>query len=567
MLSGNQEFVMVDEQKVLYEAALARANKNGETGKQVVIVQGGPGTGKSVVAINLLVQLTKMGLIAQYVSRNAAPRAVYQARLTGTLKKTHIANLFRGSGGYIDCEPGSLDALIVDEAHRLNEKSGLYGNLGTNQIKELIAASKLTIFFIDEDQRITLKDIGTVEEIEHWASAAGAGVSRFELSSQFRCAGSDGYMAFLDNALQVRETANKWLGENEYDMRVFDSAQELYDEIKRRNHANNKSRLVAGYCWDWASKKVPDAIDIEIPEDGFSARWNLASDGSLWAIAEGSVEQVGCIHTCQGLELDYVGVIVGPDLIVRDGKVVTDASKRSRMDQSIRGYKKWLKSDPRAARECAERIIKNTYRTLMTRGQKGCFVYCTDAETRAYFKSLLAKRQVSHAADSSVVSLFGDLPWEQTENSQEVSAIPVYDLEIAAGAFSEFQTPDARTWVLAPDHIAVTPDLFVARVVGESMNKQIAADSWCLFRANPGGSRNGRIVVATHHQIDDPDNGGAFTIKRYFSEKVASEDGELINARIVLRPESTDLSYEPIVLNVDDADEFKIVAEFLQRLN
>jgi len=155
MIKGNQEFVMIDDQKVVYENALALAKKASEKNKQVLIVKGGPGTGKSVVAINLLVYLTKIGMLAQYVSKNAAPRAVYEARLTGSVRPTVIRNLFRGSGAFIDTQNNEFDALVVDEAHRLNKHSGLFGNLGENQIKEIIAASKFSVFFIDEDQRVT----------------------------------------------------------------------------------------------------------------------------------------------------------------------------------------------------------------------------------------------------------------------------------------------------------------------------------------------------------------------------------------------------------------------------
>jgi hypothetical protein len=165
MLRGNAEFVMIDDQKVVYETALALAKKASEKNKQVLIVKGGPGTGKSVVAVNLLVSLTKLGLLAQYVSKNAAPRAVFEARLTGSVKPSVVRNLFKGSGSYIDTTANEFDALIVDEAHRLNLKSGLFGNLGENQVKEIIAAAKCAVFFIDEDQRVTLKDIGSLQRL------------------------------------------------------------------------------------------------------------------------------------------------------------------------------------------------------------------------------------------------------------------------------------------------------------------------------------------------------------------------------------------------------------------
>ena len=286
----------------------------------------------------------------------------------------------------MDTEKDIFDFLIVDEAHRLNEKSGLYSNLGENQVKELIFASKCTVFFIDEDQRVTLSDIGSCEVIESFARQRGASVENYNLSSQFRCSGSDGYLAWLDQCLGIRETANADLSSDEYDFQVFDSPESLHQAIIDKN-SSNRARVVAGYCWPWTSKKIPTANDIVIGE--YKRKWNLDQDGSLWIIAEKSVEQVGCIHTCQGLEVDYIGVILGPDLIVRNGQVQTDASARDHRDKSIRGYKKLTKADPVSAKRVTDLIIKNTYRTLMTRGMKGCYVYSTDKETRDYFRKLV----------------------------------------------------------------------------------------------------------------------------------------------------------------------------------
>jgi len=387
MIKGNQEFVMIDDQKVVYENALALAKKASEKNKQVLIVKGGPGTGKSVVAINLLVYLTKIGMLAQYVSKNAAPRAVYEARLTGSIRPTVIRNLFRGSGAFIETQNNEFDALIVDEAHRLNKHSGLFGNLGENQIKEIIAASKFSVFFIDEDQRVTLKDIGRKQEIEIWASSAGASITELELNSQFRCNGSDGYLAWLDNILQIRETANEEITDLEYDFKIVDTPSELRDIIFEKNKLNNRARLVAGYCWRWPSKKDSSAYDIEFPEYDFRMKWNLTEDGSTWIISPESVNQIGCIHTCQGLEVDYIGVIVGEDLVVRNGKIITDPSKRASSDSSVKGYKRLMKEKPVETKEMIDLVIKNTYRTLMTRGMKGCYVYFVDEETREYFKN------------------------------------------------------------------------------------------------------------------------------------------------------------------------------------
>ena len=575
LLQGKPEFVLIDDQKVAHETIL-KADARAAHKKQVVIVQGGPGTGKSVIAINLLGALIARHRNVRYVSKNAAPRAVYEAKLTGTFTKTRISNLFSGSGAFVNDEADSYDILIVDEAHRLNEKSGLYRNLGDNQVKELIRSARCTVFFVDDDQRVTLLDIGHTEELRRHAREFGAEVTELELSSQFRCNGSDGYLAWLDHTLDIRETANPTLDTTEYDFRVFNNPADLHALVELKNRANNRSRVVAGYCWKWPSRKDTQAWDIEMPQFDYRRRWNLDKDGSLWIVTPGSVEQVGCIHTCQGLELDYVGVIIGPDLAYRDGHIVTDATKRASSDQSVKGLKSMLKADPASSLALADAIVKNTYRTLMTRGMKGCYVYCTDAPLAAYIRSRLRAGSAITAVDdveaevaaaartpSNVVPL---RRVSKEERDAGVVAAPVIDLRFAAGAFSDAQALEdgAEVWVALPDWVRAQRGLFVAQVVGESMNRRIPNGSWCLFRANPAGTREGKVVVVQHRSIADPETGGRYTVKLYASEKVPAEDGGWRHDRITLRPDSDRPQFEPIVINLDDSDDgFSVVAEML----
>lgn len=391
MIEGNKEFVMLDEQKVVYEEILLQSMKcRADHKKRTIIIEGGPGTGKTVVAINLLAKLTQEGQFVQYASKNSAPRYVYAKKLSG-YKKSSVLNMFKGSGSYIDLESNMIDTVLCDEAHRLNEKSGLYSNLGENQIKEIIHASTCSVFFIDESQRVTLKDIGNISEIKKWAKELGSAVTELELVSQFRCNGSNGYLAWLDDVLEIRQTANPDLKDIDYDIRILDTPDKVKDLIIEKNKEANKARILAGYCWDWIKEGKGKTEIHDIVIGNFSMSWNL-DNTQTFAIDPNSVNEIGCIHTSQGLEFDYVGVIIGDDMRYEDGHIITDFTKRAKTDQSLKGIKALNKKDPEKALKEADEIIKNTYRTLMTRGMKGCYVYCTDSKLSEYLKQSIGRK-------------------------------------------------------------------------------------------------------------------------------------------------------------------------------
>ncbi|MFW6286230.1 MAG: DNA/RNA helicase domain-containing protein [Nanoarchaeota archaeon] len=393
MIQGNLEFTMIDDQKVIYENALSLGYKSFfDKKKRVMIVKGGPGTGKTVVAINLLASFIKKEIIAYYVSKNSAPRNVYLKKLVGNkVRNINPKLLFTGSGSFCNANLNEIPILLVDEAHRLNEKSGMFRNLGENQVKEIINASLFSIFFIDENQKIDINDVGSIDLINQFSNQFKAEVFNYKLESQFRCSGSDSYLAWLDDLLDIRETANKdGLYDFDYEFKVFDNPNLLRKEIEDKNKINNKARLVAGYCWNWLKegKNLSEIHDINIEEYDFHMSWNLGNS-STWAIDSTSINEIGCIHTCQGLEFDYVGVIIGDDLRYDKGQIITDFTKRAKTDQSLKGIKKLYRENPQKANKIADKIIKNTYRTLMTRGMKGCYIYCTDKELSNYFKERL----------------------------------------------------------------------------------------------------------------------------------------------------------------------------------
>ncbi|MCR4880260.1 MAG: DUF2075 domain-containing protein [Bacilli bacterium] len=382
LLDGKEEFTMIDQQQVAYATItkLVKDNVN-KSDKYTIIVRGGPGTGKSVIAIQAMAKLISDGYAASYMTKNAAPRDVFKIKLTqGHKDKKYIENLFKSPISLEYCKKNDVyPCLIVDESHRLCK------HYGHSQIDDIIRCSKINVFFIDEDQRVTTKDIGTVDLIKETANKYHSRIvddPSLTLVSQFRCNGSDGYLQFLDNLLEIRETANTSLEGLDYDIRVFDSPTKMRDELKKINDINNKARLVAGYCYEWVSELSPRAYDIWL-EDGFMAQWNLRN-GQPFAIADTSFEQVGCIHTCQGLEFDYVGVIVGKDLRYENGNVITDPTQLADSDKSS-GIKRCKD------KALADRLIRNTYKTLMSRGQKGCFVYCEDKELAKHIKEVISK--------------------------------------------------------------------------------------------------------------------------------------------------------------------------------
>ena len=552
MLKGNDEFVMLDDQKVVYESAVYLAKKAQEGKKQVLIVEGGPGTGKSVLAINLLVSLTAEGIASQYVTKNAAPRSVYSVKLSGNFKKSYINNLFVGSGTFIETAPNTMGALIVDEAHRLNMKSGMFSNLGENQIKEIIKTARFSVFFVDDCQRIHMKDVGSVRYIKQCAEEMGAEVHQEHLSSQFRCNGSDGYLSWLDNALQIRETANIRQTEEDYDFRIYDSPTEMFEEIKRKNQSNNKSRVVAGYCWDWNSKQNHTAYDIIIPQFGFRKQWNFNSN-EPWLIGEKSIDQIGCIHTCQGLELDYVGVIVGPDLSYKNNRVVTDGFKRSPNDQSLKGFKAMVAKRPTEALQAADAIIKNTYRTLMTRGMKGCYVYFCDQALANHFRELMAEKP-EMTQEVRIEPIVND-------DVKFIDFLPVYSIKAACGYFGEGEEVSELGWIRAEGVGRLNRNMYVVQASGHSMEPRIKDGDFCVFNRNVAGSRQGKIVLVQHTNYYDPDYAGAYSIKEYSSLKSYDEFGSWQHEKIELKPLNRD--YSPIILTPDDGDEFNVIGEFV----
>ena len=383
MFDGNQNYILLDEQKVAFETARTIANKQD---KSVVIVKGGPGTGKSVVSVNLVSALLKDNLNAIFVAPNSSFRDALVKRLTLEHPAQRIRNIFKGSATFYDADENEFDALIVDEAHRLKKK-GAFMYRGVNQVEDVIKAAKTSIFFIDDDQAVRPDDIGTIKELRRVANDLGAKVYDIELTAQFRCAGAEGYINWIDDVLQLKETANfnGW-DKKSCDFKIFDNPNDLRDAINKKAKSNYSARILAGYAWLWTSaangNQDGEIEDVSIPEFEFSMPWNSRKVGTTWAIDERGIDQVGCIHTSQGLEFDYVGVIIGDDLEFnpKTNSFSTDHTKY----KDITG-KKGMRDKP----DELNKLVRNIYKVLMTRGMQGCYVYFADKDLEKYFKNRL----------------------------------------------------------------------------------------------------------------------------------------------------------------------------------
>ena len=381
-----QEFTLLDEQRVAFDKIIEFATRRDR--KRTIIVVGGPGTGKSVVSINSLVDLLNKGLNIRFI----APNAAFRKAIVDTLSQDDIMNqaslglLFSGSGRFYNALPNEFDVLVVDEAHRLKGK-GAYMYKGTNQIEDVVKASRTNVFFIDDYQKIRPDDIGSVDEIRRIANRYNSEIFEIVLEAQFRCSGAEGYMNWIDNTLRIKETANfdGW-NSSEFEFKICKTPNEVNEKIIEMQNKGFKARLLAGYAWKWTSQTQgngnAEIKDVSIIEHNFEMPWNTRLASSNWAMDPKGINQVGCIHTSQGLEFDYVGILIGNDLKYNPKTYELFASYSDYFDST---GKSGLSND----NQRLTNYIKNIYRVLLTRGIKGCFVYCRDKNLEEYLRDSL----------------------------------------------------------------------------------------------------------------------------------------------------------------------------------
>ncbi|KYH45364.1 ATP-binding protein [Branchiibius sp. NY16-3462-2] len=386
-------FTLLDEQRDAYNFVLHAVERARRVNtKTAVIVTGGPGSGKSVIALSLLGELSRRGRTVMHATGS---RSFTQTlRKVAGARSTSVKKMFQYFNSFMAAEPNDLDVLILDEAHRVRETSAnrwtkAQFRTGRPQLDELFSAARVPVFLLDEFQVVRPGEQGTVEDIEKYAAERGIQVQHISLEDQFRCGGSAAYVAWVERLLELTPGGPRaWKGDERFDVDVVDSPQELEHVMQAHRDAGFGARLSAGYCWPWSDPRSDGSLVNDVVIGDWSHPWNLKGERSvggappaaLWASDDAGFGQVGCVYTAQGFEYDYAGVIIGPDLVLRDGLWVADRSKNRDPD---------FKNTIRVSDADFDRLVRNVYKVLLTRGLQGVAIYSPDEETRRTLRSLV----------------------------------------------------------------------------------------------------------------------------------------------------------------------------------
>jgi uncharacterized protein len=389
VIRNNSEYILLDEQLVVYDKVLTLV-KNGfhHRNTHIVIVRGGPGTGKSVIALNLMADLLLQGYNAMHATGSSA--------FTETLRKvigTRGSVQFKYFNNFTQTKDNEIDVLILDEAHRIRKSSNyrfmkVAERSNVLQIEELIRTGKVVVFFIDDNQVVRPDEVGSVEYIKEYAKDYGAVIHEYELEAQFRCAGSDGFINWINNTLNIKRTANPiWEGDENFEFKIFNTPLDVENAIRAKVAEGYSGRMTAGFCWKWSKELDENGMLInDVVIGDYIRPWNARPNtrglavgipkSIFWAYDPAGIDQVGCIYTAQGFEFDYVGVIFGND-------IKYDMDKQEWVGFKEHSHDKKVKQSGDKFVE----LVKNTYRVLLSRGLKGCYVYFMDEDTRRFFMS------------------------------------------------------------------------------------------------------------------------------------------------------------------------------------
>ncbi|MEZ5044063.1 MAG: DNA/RNA helicase domain-containing protein [Saprospiraceae bacterium] len=538
-----------------------------------IVVEGGAGTGKTILAVFLFKLINsdnedfnfkefgedetefieRIRLLKEKFHNPKMALVVPMSSFRNTLKK--VFKNIQGLNANMVVGPAEIanqkyDITLVDESHRLRRRVNLGAYFGSfdkaceklgldkhncNELDWMLMQAKKLILFYDENQSIKPSDVPK-KDFDYLK--AQDSTKNAHLKSQFRVKGGNSYIDYVTRLLKGDLRKNEELYQaKHYELTLYDSIEELVAEIKLKNEKHGLSRLIAGYSWKWISKKNADAYDIHIEKT--QLKWNRVSDD--WINSENSMEEVGCIHTTQGYDLNYTGIIFGHEITYNKDRGRIEIIKENYHDKNG-------KNSIRDEEELRSFII-NIYQTILLRGIKGTYVYVCDANLREYFAQHIAAKYTPTLSIDPIELI----PFE--------NCVPLYNLQAAAGDFSEPQNVDDFDWVPLPSGYNPSKDLFACTVIGESMNKIIPNGSVCLFRKYSGGSRDGKIVLCEHTSIQDPDFGSGYTIKEYRSKKHI--DGEQWrHASIVLKPVSFSDQFQDIEIVADELNSFRTIGIF-----
>ncbi|NGY37832.1 DUF2075 domain-containing protein [Flavobacterium sp. XN-5] len=542
-----------------------------------IIIEGGAGTGKTILAIFLFKLLNTtnedfnfeefgndefefMEIVFQLKIKYPNPKmalVVPMSSFRTTLKK--VFKNIKGLNANMVIGPAEIvkdtfDIVIVDESHRLRRRVNLGAyfrafdvvceklNLDKHTCNELdwiMKQSESAVYFYDENQSIKPSDV----KKEDFDKLKVNGLTKIEhLKSQFRARGGNDYVKYIDKLLKCNlNPSDTVFSSKEYEFILFDSIEDIVNEIKSRDIENGLSRLVAGYSWPWTTNKKDAKQDYDIEIENTRLKWN--STNIDWVNSKDSRDEVGCIHTTQGYDLNYTGIIFGNEITYDKENNQIKIFKENYYD--VNGKQSIVDPDE------LKNFILNIYKTIMLRGIKGTYVYVCDKNLRDYFSQFIPK----YKTEKEKVLL------EDNEVIPYVNSIPLYDLKVAAGNFSELQTVDNCEWMALPTTYKPSRDLFACKIIGESMNKIIPNGSICMFRKYSAGSRDGKIVLVEHTNIQDPDFGSGYTVKEYRSKKKI--EGELwSHESIILKPLSDNMDYEDIILEEEDVSTLKVIGVF-----
>ena len=540
------------------------------------LIEGGSGTGKTILAVFLFKMLS--GNLQDFSFGEFGSEENKFLDLVRVIRKKHpdmkmalvvpmasfrktLKKIFKNIGGLnanmvigpAEVARNKYDLLVVDESHRLRRRVNLgsyYGGFDkacsrlkldkhkSSELDWVLIQSEKTVLFYDAAQSIKPSDVRK-EDFDKLKKSAETEV--FKLKSQFRVKGDNDYVEFVDGLLNGRLDSKGPFETDNYELLMFDSLKDMISMIRQRESEYGLARLMAGYSWEWKSKKNPSEFDINI--EGINLKWNSTSID--WINSRNALEEVGCIHTTQGYDLNYAGLIFGNEITYDplNDKIVI------RPENYFDRNGKQTVSDP----EELKAFIVNIYKTMMLRGIMGTYIYVCDPELREYFRNYIPLFEKEEKGDPVIFS-------GQEPNPGE-NAVPLYDLRVAAGAFSERQQPEEIKWIKLPEPYRRESDFFACRVFGESMNKVIPNGAYCLFRKYRGGSRNGKIVLVEYTELQDPDFGSHYTVKEYRSRKSEDEFGWR-HEEVILKPRSTNPEYKDIVLRDDELRALRVIGVF-----